>query len=329
MRRREFIALIGGSAAALPWVAWAQTAPSNNRIVGYLSGRSEDVETSLLAGVRKGLQETGYTEGSNLTLVRRWADGHYERLPDMAAELVNLKAGVILTTGGPQTARVAIKATNQIPIVFLSGSDPVIDGLVKSHNRPGGNVTGVHVFTTSLGPKRLDYLRQLVPHGTVFGFLLNPNAATSDRQLAEIEEASRAAGVSMRPFYAGNEAQLDQVFASLVEQKIEGLLMGADLFFQVQRDKLVSLAAQHSIPVMYEWSEFVAAGGLASYSSVRAEGFVQVGIQAGRILNGASPADMPIVQTTRFEFVLNLKTARALGIQISPTLLARADEVIE
>ena len=172
MRRRDFIALIGGSAAALPCVALAQNTAPDSRVVGYLSGRSEDVETALLAGVRKGLQETGYTEGSNLTLVRRWADGHYERLPDMAAELVNLKAGVILTTGGPQTARVAIKATNQIPIVFLSGSDPVIDGLVKSHNRPGGNVTGVHVFTTSLGPKRLDYLRQLVPSGTVFGFLL-------------------------------------------------------------------------------------------------------------------------------------------------------------
>jgi putative ABC transport system substrate-binding protein len=245
----------------------------------------------------------------------------------MAAELVKLKAGVIITSGGPQTARVATVATNEIPIVFLSGSDPVTDGLIKSHNRPGGNITGVHVFTVSLGPKRLDFLRQLVPHGTRFGFLVN--AVTRDRQIVEIEEASRAAGVSMRVFSAGNEAQLDEVFARLVEHRIEGLLMSADLYFQVQRDRLVSLAAQHSVPVMYEWSDFVVAGGLASYSSVRAEGFVQVGVQAGRILNGANPGDLPIVSSTKFEFVINLKTARSLGIQISPALLARADEVIE
>ena len=259
---------------------------------------------------------------------RDYATG-YERLPAMAAELVKLKVGVIITSGGPQTARVATTATNEIPIVFLSGSDPVTDGLIKSHNRPGGNITGVHVFTVSLGPKRLDFLRQLVPHGTRFGFLVNPNAVTRDRQIVEVEEASRAAGVSMRVFSVGNEAQLDEVFTRLVEHRIEGLLMSADLFFQVQRDKLVSLAAQHSIPVMYEWSDFVVAGGLASYSSIRAEGFVQVGVQAGRILNGANPGDLPIVSSTKFEFVINLKTARSLGIQVSPALIARADEVIE
>jgi putative ABC transport system substrate-binding protein len=326
MNRRDFLRVIAGS-AGWPWAAWAQDISVNSRIVGYLSARSEDVETALLAGVRRGLQETGYSEGRNLIFAGRWAEGHYERLPAMAAELVKLKAGVIITSGGPQTARVATVATNEIPIVFLSGSDPVTDGLIKSHNRPGGNITGVHVFTVSLGPKRLDFLRQLVPHGTRFGFLVN--AVTRDRQIVEIEEASRAAGVSMRVFSAGNEAQLDEVFARLVEHRIEGLLMSADLYFQVQRDRLVSLAAQHSVPVMYEWSDFVVAGGLASYSSVRAEGFVQVGVQAGRILNGANPGDLPIVSSTKFEFVINLKTARSLGIQISPALLARADEVIE
>ena len=328
MRRRDFLHVIAGS-AGWPWVVWAQDTTANSRIVGYLSARSEDVETALLAGVRKGLQDTGYSEGRNLIFACRWAEGRYERLPAMAAELVKLKVGVIITSGGPQTARVATTATNEIPIVFLSGSDPVTDGLIKSHNRPGGNITGVHVFTVSLSPKRLDFLRQLVPHGTRFGFLVNPNAVTRDRQIVEIEEASRAAGVSMRVFSAGNEAQLDEVFTRLVEHRIEGLLMSADLFFQVQRDKLVSLAAQHSIPVMYEWSDFVVAGGLASYSSIRAEGFVQVGVQAGRILNGANPGDLPIVSSAKFEFVINLKTARSLGIQVSPALIARADEVIE
>jgi putative ABC transport system substrate-binding protein len=236
---------------------------------------------------------------------------------------------VIATTGGPQPARAALAPTSSIPIVFTSGSDPVKDGLVRSLNRPGGNVTGVHVFTTSLGPKRLEILRELVPQATGIAFLVNPSSQVAEVQVREIEQAGQRMGRSVRILSASNTSELGQAFANLFQQGVGAVLMSADLFFQVQRDQVVALAARYSVPVMYEWPEFVAAGGLISYATVRSDAFLQSGIYVGRILNGAKPADLPVVQSTRFELSINLGTAKALGLEVPPTLLAIADEVIE
>jgi putative tryptophan/tyrosine transport system substrate-binding protein len=236
---------------------------------------------------------------------------------------------VIATTGGPQPARAALAATSTIPIVFTSGSDPVKDGLVKSLNRPRGNATGSHVFSTSLGPKRLELLRELLPKADTVGFLVNPSSVIAEIQVKELAEAARSYGLQVHVLSASTAEELEQAFAGLVQRGAGALLMSADLFFQVQRDQVVALAARHSLPVMYEWPEFVRAGGLISYATFRADAFIQSGLYVGRILNGAKPADLPVVQSTRFELTINLKTAKALGLDVPPTLLARADEVIE
>jgi putative tryptophan/tyrosine transport system substrate-binding protein len=324
MRRREFITLIGGAAAAWPLRARAQQ-PAG-RTIGWLSARSRPADN--LNGFHQGLSETGYVEGKNLTIDYRWAEGQYDRLPGLAADLVRSRVAVIVTAGGPQVARAAQAATSTIPIVFQSGSDPVQDGLVKSFNRPGGNSTGVHVFTTSLGPKRLELLRELIPKVSVIAFLVNPTSQISEMQITQIQEAARSVGQRMFILNASTESEIDLAFETLVQQRANALLMSADLFFQVRRDRLIALEAQYNVPVMYEWPEFVAAGGLISYSAVRTD-WLQMGIYTGRILNGAKPADLPIVQSTRFELVINLKTAKLHGLVIPPSLLARADEVIE
>ena len=323
--RRQLITLLGGATA---WPLPARAQPTTTAI-GYLSSRASEVETQFLAEFRRGLSETGYVEGQNLTIEHRWAEGRYDRLPVLAGDLVRQQVRVIATTGGPQPARAALAATSSIPIVFTSGSDPVKDGLVRSLNRPGGNVTGVHVFTTSLGPKRLELLRELVPKATVIAFLVNPSSQVAEVQVREIEQAAQLMRQSVRILTASTISELEEAFASLAQLGAGALLMSADLFFQVQREQLVALAARHSIPVMYEWPEFVTAGGLISYATIRADAFVQAGIYVGRILNGAKPTDLPVVQSTRFELVINLGTAKALGLEVPSTLLARADEVIE
>jgi putative ABC transport system substrate-binding protein len=299
------------------------------RTIGYLSPRSSGVETDLLVAFRKGLSEVGYVEGRNLAIEYRWAEGQYDRLPSLAADLARRRVAVIATSGGPQPARAARAAAPTVPIVFLSGSDPVRDGLVSSLNRPGGNVTGITVFTTSLGPKRLELLRELVPKGGAIAFLVNPSSQVAEMQVKEIQEAARAVGQQLYLLNASTESEIDRAFAVLVKRKASGLLMSADLFFQVQREQLVALASRHSIPTMYEWREFVAAGGLVSYSTVRSHAYTQSGVYVGRILNGAKPADLPIIRSTAFEMVLNLKTARKLGLNISRDFLARVDEVIQ
>jgi putative ABC transport system substrate-binding protein len=299
------------------------------RTIGYLSPRSSGVEADLLIAFRKGLSEAGYVEGRNLTIEYRWADGQYDRLPSLAADLARRQVAVIATSGGPQPARAARAATPSIPIVFLSGSDPVRDGLVSSLNRPGGNMTGISVFTSSLGPKRLEVLRELVPKGSVIAFLVNPSSQLAERQVKEIEEAARTVGQRLYVLNASTEAEIDRAFATLVQRKASGLLMSADLFFQVQREQLIALAARHAVPTMYEWREFVAAGGLISYSTVRSPAYVQGGTYVGRILNGAKPGDLPVIRSTAFELVLNLKTAKRLGLNISRDFLARVDEVIQ
>jgi putative tryptophan/tyrosine transport system substrate-binding protein len=327
MGRREFITLLGGAAAA--WPLGAQGQQPSVQTIGYLSARAAEVEEEFLTAFRQGLSETGHVEGRNLVIEYRWAEGRYDRLSTLAADLVRRQVSVIATTGGVQPTRAALAATSTIPIVFTSGTDPVKEGLVKSLNRPGGNATGSHVFMTSLGPKRLELLRELVPRTDTIGFLINPSSEIAEIQVKEIIEAARTFGQRVHVLNASTADEIEKAFVGLVQRGGGALLASADLFFQVQRDQLVALAAHHSLPVMYEWREFVRAGGLISYSTFRTDAFLQSGVYVGRILNGAKPADLPVVQSTRFELTINLKTAKALGLEVPPTLLARADEVIE
>jgi putative ABC transport system substrate-binding protein len=325
--RREFITLLGGVAA---WPITARAQQSGSRTIGYLSPRSSDFEENvLLPAFRQGLSETGFLVGKNLRIEYRWAEGQYDRLPALAADLVASSVELIVTTGGPQPFRAVRRLTNTVPLVFTSGSDPVRDGLVDRLDRPSGNVTGVHAFVTALGPKRLELLRELVPKARTIAFLANSTSQVAEMQITQVQEAGRALAQEIFILNASTEREIEPAFATLVQRGAGALLLSGDTFFQVSRDRLVALAARYAVPVMYEWPEFVKAGGLISYSTVRSEYARQVGIYAGRILNGARPADLPVVQSTRFELVINLKTAKALGIEVPPSLLARADEVIE
>jgi putative ABC transport system substrate-binding protein len=326
MKRRAFITLLGGTAA---WPLAASGQQPSVRTIGYLSPRAAHVEKEFLTAFRRGLSETGHVEGRNLIVEYRWADGRYDRLSTLAAELVRSQVSVIATTGGPQPARAALAATSTIPIVFTSGSDPVKDGLVKSLNRPGGNATGSHVFTASLGPKRLELLRELVPKADTIGFLINPSSDIADIQVKEVLEAGRTFGLQVHVLNASTAEEIEQAFVDVIQRGAGALLMSADLLYQVQRDQVVALAARHSLPVMFEWPEFVRSGGLISYSTFRTDAFLQSGIYVGRILNGAKPADLPVVQSTRFELTINLKTAKAINLEIPAKLLVAADEVIE
>ena len=329
MRRREFITLLGG-AAAWPLAARAQQpARSPLALIGFLSSRAPNTEAHLVAAFLQGLKDLGYIDGQNVALEYRWAEGRYEQLPTLAADLVRRQVAVLVTTGGELPARAAKAATALIPIVFTTGDDPVKLGLVASLNKPGGNATGVAVFVSSLLPKRLQLLRELVPTASTVGLLINPTAPAADTQLAEVQDAARSLGVRLDVVYSSTAAEIDQAFSVLAQRRPDALMLGADPFFQVRRDQLVALAARHAIPTMYEWREFVDAGGLISYSPRRTDAYRQMGIYAGRILQGTKPSELPVVQAVKFELVINLKTAKALGLDVPPTLLARADEVIE
>jgi ABC-type uncharacterized transport system substrate-binding protein len=326
MKRRHFITLLGGAAAAWPHAARAQQPAMP--VIGYFSGRSPEAEAPILGAFRKGLEETGYLAGQNIAIEFRFSDGQDDQLPALAAELVRRRVAVLVATDRP-SALAAKAATATIPIVFTSGADAVEIGLVASLNRPGGNATGVNIFTTELGPKRLELLRQLLPNAGTIAFIVNPNSATTGRQVSELQTAAAALGQQILVLNAGSEKEIDEAFATIVERRVAAVLYPASLFFQVRQEQLVALAARHSIPAMYEWREFVTAGGLMSYSTNRAEAYRQIGIYTGRVLKGANPADLPVMQSIRFEFVINLKTAKALGIKISDDLLSLADEVIE
>jgi putative ABC transport system substrate-binding protein len=326
MRRRDFIALAGSAAAAWPLAARAQQPMP---VIGFLGSASAAPNADSVAAFRQGLGEGGYVEGRNVVIEYRWAENLYDRLPALAAELVRRPVAVIVASGGPVAAQAAKAATSTIPIVFTASSDPIKLGLVASLSRPGGNMTGSAMLTAELDAKRLELLRELVPTARVIGALVNPGRTDAEAQSRDAQEAGRALGLQVIILSASSERNIDTAFASLAGQGIGALLVGADPFFHSRRVQLVALAARHAVPAMYMSRDFAAAGGLMSYGASIADGYRQAGIYAGQILKGAKPADLPIVQPTKFEFMINLKTAKALGLDVPPMLLARADEVIE
>jgi putative ABC transport system substrate-binding protein len=327
MRRRAFITLLGGAAAVWPLAARAQqpTMP----VIGFLSSRSPGESADLVAAFRRGLAEGGYVEGQNVALEFRWGEGRYERLTAYAAELVRRAVTVIVTAGGDPAAQAAKAATATIPIVFVSGSDPVKVGLVASLNRPGGNITGVHMLILGLGAKRLGLLHELMPAVNPVGILVNPNFADAQTQLRDVEDAAQSLGLKLVVEQAGTEFEFETAFADLARQKAGAILVIADPFFTSQRVEIAALAARYAMPAVFELREYAAAGGLMSYGPDLADGYRQGGVYAGKILKGQKPAELPVEQPTKLGLVINLKTAKALGLQIPDKLLALADEVIE
>ncbi len=325
MRRRDLLTYLGGAAVAVPLAARAQQKAMP--VIGLLSSGSLSAEAKLLAAFREALGEAGYIEGRNVLIEYRWADGQYDRLPALAADLVARRAAVIAAMSAP-TVLPAKAATATIPIVFYGGFDPVERGLVKSLAHPGGNVTGVSAFVNKLNPKRVELLHQLVPNAEVFGLLVNPQNPDAERQSRETREAARTLGLQMLVENASSDDALPRAFARLAE-KAGGLILGGDPRFGNRRERIVELAVQNRLPAIYYDRRFVDAGGLISYGDSFVDTWRLVGVYVGKILKGAKPADLPVQQPTRFELVINLKTAKALGLTVPQSLFARADEVIE
>ena len=328
MRRREFITLMSGAAAAWPLTVRAQQAAVP--VIGFLSSASRHVDdVRRLPGFRQGLHETGYTEGRNVAIEYRGADDQIDRLPALAADLARRQVSLIAAVGSPTSALAAKSATTTIPIVFLNAADPVKIGLVASLNRPGGNVTGVTELGADLGAKRLGLLRELVPSATSIAVLVNPNRPGVDAQVAQAQQAAQAVGLQVHILEASSERDFDTAFLTLVKLRAGALVISADALFNNHDDRIIALARRYSIPTIYEWREAVAAGGLISYGTELSYVYRQNGILAGRILKGEKPSDLPVLQATKFETVINLRTAKALGLTIPPGVLAIADEVIE
>ena len=318
--------LLAGAMTA-PHALHAQ--PKAVPVIGFLCSASPGPFAPFVAAFHQGLSETGYAQGQNLTIEYRWAAGRYDRLPALATDLVDRKVDVIAAAGGPLPALAAKNATSTIPIVFSSGVDPVERGLVASLARPGGNLTGFTIVSLELMPKRLELLSELVPQASVFALLVNPNNAGTEPMIRGVQEAARATGVRLHVLKAGTESEIDTAFSTLVQLHAGALAVSADPFFNNRREQLVALAALHTVPAMYELREFAAAGGLISYAPSLTAAYRQVGIYVGKILKGANPADLPVQRPTTFELVINLKTAKALGLTVPQSILARADEVIE
>jgi ABC-type uncharacterized transport system substrate-binding protein len=328
VRRREFITLLGGAAAGWPVVARAQQPAMP--VVGMLNSTSPDGFADLMRAFRQGLKEAGYVEGENVAIEYRWADNQNDRLPELAAELVRRRVNVIASTGGPAPAFAAKAATSTIPIVFVIGGDPVTLGLVDSLARPSGNLTGTNFFIFELGAKRLELLREMVPRATRVAVLVNPhNAAITDSNLKGVEPAARAMGLQLQTLEANTSREIDAAFATFSRERPDALFVSSGPFFSARRVQLALLAARHLVPATYAGREYAEAGGLMSYGASRSDAYRQVGLYTGRLLKGAKPADLPVVQGTKFELVINAQTARLLEREVPPTLLAQADEVIE
>jgi putative ABC transport system substrate-binding protein len=328
LKRREFITLLGGAAAVWPFAARAQqrTIP----VIGLLSSRSPAVDTPLIALIRQGLNETGFGEGQNVTLDYRWAEGQYDRLAGLAADLVRRQVAVIVTMGGEVSALAAKAASATIPIVFVSGGDPITMGLVKSLHRPGGNITGTSTFIAEIEPKRLELLRELRPYATTTAVLVNPkNIQQAEIQVSDIQTAARSVGQQITVLNASTIRDIEAAFATLAQMRADALLVATDPFFFTRAAQLVVLAARHAIPTVYSRREFAAAGGLMSYGANQNDSYRVLGVYASRILKGEKPGDLPIQRPTKFELVINLSTAKALGLEIPPPLLAHADDLIE
>jgi putative ABC transport system substrate-binding protein len=326
MRRREFLGALGGAAA---WPLTARAQQPAMPVIGFLHAGSPEMRSHLVAAFRQGLGEAGYVEGQNVAIEYRWANDQYDRLPALASELVRRPVTVIAAVGGTPQALAAKGATSTIPIVFLAGDDPVTAGLVASLNRPSGNLTGVTFFSTTLAEKRFELLHQLVPTANVIAVLVNPTAPIAEHTTNDLKATARTLGVQIHVVNASTNQEIDAAFTSLTQIQIAALFVGSDNFFTSQRERLAMLAAQHTISACYAAREFAVSGGLMSYGTNFANSYRQAGVYTGRILKGAKPADLPVLQPTKFELVINLKTAKALGITVPQTLLISADEVIE
>jgi len=324
MQRREFITLVGGAAASVPFATRAQ---QSMPVIGFLRSTTAADATEFVTAFRQGLKDTGYVEGQNVAIEFRWAEGRTDRLPALVDELIRRPVALII---GDAVAMLATKsATTSVPIVFTAGGDPVGEGLVASLNRPGGNVTGVHFFGGVLGAKRLELLRQLVPKAGTIAMLVYPNTPNTEAERSDVQAAAQVFGQELIVLDASNDREIDTSFATFVQRGASALLVGSGTFTVSHRERLVALAARDALPAIYHVKEFVRVGGLMSYGASVADAYRQAGIYAGRILKGEKPGDLPVMRSTKFELVLNLKTARALGLAVPPTLLATADEVIE
>ncbi len=329
MKRRKFITLAGGAAVTFAWSLAARAQQPNLPVIGLMSSRSAKDSAQLLQAFHRGLREAGYIEGQNVALEYRWAEGHYERLAALAAELVNRQVAVIAAFGGGPSARAAKAATLTIPIVMSIGDDPVDTGFVKSLNRPGGNITGVMLFTSVIGSKRLGLVRELVPQSGAIALLVNLATSSGQTQQRDIEKVAQEVGQQLVVANAGNDEELNRAFERFTQDRVVALMVAADPYFDTRRDRIIELVAKHRWPAIYQFRDYVQAGGLMSYGASIVETYFQNGIYVGRILGGAKPADMPVQLPTKFELVINMKTARALGVAIPPGVLAIADEVIE